>query len=198
MYNVYFITQKIKGKKGLYPIKIGYSKDPDARLKALQTASPHKLRISILLPFETKREAEIVEHCFHNLGKAKHKSLSGEWFIIFGDRRNFIAQSLKMADVIIKKTKSLSQTNCDQRKRKLTEIIIKKIKSKENNSVHINEDSSAQDIINYIKSKDDQIINLKLRIDKLEIALKYNNLLQLYKSVYSYSLINNNQLTGDS
>tara|TARA_R110000772_G_scaffold60108_6_gene135697 strand:- start:1767 stop:2093 length:327 start_codon:yes stop_codon:yes gene_type:complete len=108
MYKVYFITQKIKGRKGLYPIKIGYSKDPDARIKALQTGSPYKLRISVLLPFETKREAEIVERCFHRLGKTKHKALSGEWFIIYGDRRNFISESLKMADGIIKNTKSLS------------------------------------------------------------------------------------------
>jgi len=98
MYSVYFIQQVIKGKKGMKPVKIGFSKDPESRIKSLQTASPYILKVVINLPFETKREAEIVEHCMHRLGKVKHKRLCGEWFLIYGSWPNFISESLKMAE----------------------------------------------------------------------------------------------------
>jgi len=98
MYQVYFI-QQVKKKRGEnMPVKIGYSNDVDRRLKDLQTGSPLKLKKRIALTFDTKREAEIVERCMHNLARTKHKALSGEWFIIRGDWKRFISSALKMAD----------------------------------------------------------------------------------------------------
>jgi len=103
MYKVYFIQQAVKGRKGIQPVKIGFSKDPEARLKNLQTGSPNKLKIRKVIEFETKREAEIVERCLHNIGKKKYKKLEGEWFLIYGSWKAFIEAGMKMAKDPIKK-----------------------------------------------------------------------------------------------
>ena len=98
MYQVYFI-QQVKSKRGQnMPVKIGHSNDVDRRMLNLQTGSPVKLKKRLSLPFETQKEAALVERCMHSLATKKHKSLSGEWFVIYGDWRKFVAESLKMAD----------------------------------------------------------------------------------------------------
>ncbi|MBL4753744.1 MAG: GIY-YIG nuclease family protein [Flavobacteriales bacterium] len=104
MYKVYFIQQKQKGRKGIQPVKIGYSLDPEARLKNLQTGSPVKLKLCKTIEVETKREAEIVERCLHRLGSKKHRRLEGEWFLIYGSWKAFIEAGLKMAKDPIKKS----------------------------------------------------------------------------------------------
>ena len=80
------------------PVKIGHSSDVDRRLLNLQTASPVKLKKRISLSFETKKEAALVERCMHSVAAKKHKSLSGEWFVIYGNWGRFVKESLKMAD----------------------------------------------------------------------------------------------------
>jgi gas vesicle protein len=64
---VYFIGND-KGQ-----IKIGYSKDPPSRLSALQTASPHPLKLLALKPGGADVEAEL-----HT--KYSNCRLEGEWF----------------------------------------------------------------------------------------------------------------------
>lgn len=65
---VYFI-------QGLYggAIKIGYSKDPEGRLKTLQTGYPDTLRILLLVP-----GSELTEKYFHR--EFELYKLNGEWF----------------------------------------------------------------------------------------------------------------------
>lgn len=55
------------------PIKIGHSCNPAARLRGLQTSSPHKLRLLAVLEDGGHEEAD-----YHQLF-AKHR-LHGEWF----------------------------------------------------------------------------------------------------------------------
>lgn len=64
--NVYFITS------GTH-IKIGWAKDPDRRLAALQTASPVKLSLVYSFPGSGAKEREL--HA-----KFSHLRSSGEWF----------------------------------------------------------------------------------------------------------------------
>lgn len=92
---VYFIQPEGKGRQ---PVKIGYSANPDNRLKDLQTANWKKLKISLTLPFESEVQAREAESTMHFLAKKKHQSLEGEWFIIYGDWNKFIAESLKIFD----------------------------------------------------------------------------------------------------
>lgn len=65
---VYFI-------QGVYggAIKIGKSKDPEMRLKALQTGYPDTLRILLLIPGYTKIEQQLHE-------EFEQYRLNGEWF----------------------------------------------------------------------------------------------------------------------
>lgn len=95
MYHVYFIQQV---KKGRAPVKIGYSKLPEERLKNLQTANACELKLWLSLPFETEKEARAVERTFHWLAKKKCQKLKGEWFIIYMPWKKFIAQGLKIHD----------------------------------------------------------------------------------------------------
>lgn len=60
------------------PIKIGVARDPDGRLKNLQTGSPRTLRIIARLPFESRMEALEMERALH--AKYKEFRLKGEWF----------------------------------------------------------------------------------------------------------------------
>ena len=94
-YYVYFIQPEGKGNK---PVKIGYSKDPEARCKELQTANPKKLSICVKLPFETEGQAREAERTFHWLAGKKHRRLTGEWFVIYGSWKKFIAQAMKAYD----------------------------------------------------------------------------------------------------
>lgn len=99
MYSVYFIQEERRpGRKGDRPVKIGFSKDPQERLKSLQTGHPHKLKVSLSLLFECERDARVMEGTMHRLAKAKHQALTGEWFIIRGDWKRFISQCQKIFD----------------------------------------------------------------------------------------------------
>jgi len=66
---VYFIRARCEGN----PIKIGYSINPKARIKALQTASPVKLRLLKTIPGNRQ-----IERALHR--KFKKYRLRGEWF----------------------------------------------------------------------------------------------------------------------
>ena len=94
-YYVYFVQIDRKGNQ---PVKIGYSKDPEARLKGLQTANPDKLKICLSLPFESEDLARELERTMHYLASRKHKRLCGEWFFIYGSWKKFISESMKLFD----------------------------------------------------------------------------------------------------
>ena len=55
--------------------KIGFSKDPDKRIKELKTGNPSKLSILYRFPTTHKRK---IETSLHNL--YSHKRKDGEWF----------------------------------------------------------------------------------------------------------------------
>ena len=59
-------------------VKIGYSKNPEKRLKEMQTGSPHDLKLIAKFPYETKESAAAKEKEFHLLFSAWHHR--GEWF----------------------------------------------------------------------------------------------------------------------
>lgn len=56
-------------------IKVGRSKDPDNRLRAISTSCPHKARL--VLAIETKNDVEVETELKHRLLKYKK---NGEWF----------------------------------------------------------------------------------------------------------------------
>lgn len=78
---IYFVQQGLNGN-----IKIGYSSDLDSRIKALQTASPEKLRLLHKIPVESQEE----ETRIHNMFKDKQKT--GEWFEYCSEIISFIEQ----------------------------------------------------------------------------------------------------------
>ncbi len=92
---VYFIQPN---KKGNQPVKIGYSNNPDDRLRTLQTGNWEKLKVSLLLPFETEALAREAERTFHYLARKKHRRLNGEWFIINGSWKTLIKESMAIFD----------------------------------------------------------------------------------------------------
>ncbi len=65
---VYFVQGMSGGA-----IKIGYSLDPESRLKTLQTSYPDTLKILCLIPGDEKREKSFHDRFY------KHR-LNGEWF----------------------------------------------------------------------------------------------------------------------
>lgn len=71
MYFVYFISD------GEF-IKIGYAKDVDKRICALQVGNPRKLKLLLKLPFLTEAEACAAESYLHK--SLDSFSTSGEWF----------------------------------------------------------------------------------------------------------------------
>lgn len=94
-YYVYFIQ---RDRKGNQPVKIGYSKDPDLRIKDLQVANCDKLKIALTIPFETEELAREAERTMHWLARKKHRKLNGEWFLIYGSWKKFIAECMKIYD----------------------------------------------------------------------------------------------------
>ena len=92
---VYFVRRVGKGNS---PVKIGYSKDPESRCKKLQTANSDKLKVCVKLPFDTEEEAREAERAFHWLARKMHKGLQGEWFMIYGSWKHFIAKAMKIYD----------------------------------------------------------------------------------------------------
>ena len=94
-YYVYFIQPEGKGNR---PVKIGYSKNPESRCRNLQTSNPRKLKICVKLPFDSESLAREAEQTFQWLAGKKHRSLEGEWFIIYGSWKKFISQAMKSYD----------------------------------------------------------------------------------------------------
>ena len=54
-------------------MKVGYSYDPDARLKDLQTGNPNKLKLCFSIPCDTKKNAVIFERTLHWLIAKKYR-----------------------------------------------------------------------------------------------------------------------------
>jgi hypothetical protein len=61
------------------PVKIGFSKNPDKRLRQLQTGFPETLVLHHVQPFEPGR-AKLVEKLIHKA--VAYKRTKGEWFAI--------------------------------------------------------------------------------------------------------------------
>ena len=59
------------------PYKIGFTKDPDKRLKTLQTGNPKKLQIHYKENI-SENEVKYIEGHIHK--ELKRKQVSGEWF----------------------------------------------------------------------------------------------------------------------
>ena len=68
--DLYIIQMAITGD-----IKVGRSKNPNKRLKQLQTSCPHPLKLILHIPDEGFREREI-HRLMHNRGTRRN----GEWF----------------------------------------------------------------------------------------------------------------------
>lgn len=78
-WNVYFISERQVDQGQGYPyIKIGYSKDPQKRLKQLQTGHPKKLGLEGWKVCETEEEARAIEHSIHKFFEKNRTN--GEWF----------------------------------------------------------------------------------------------------------------------
>ena len=73
MYYVYFIQRAKRGS-----IKIWLSKNPEKRLKTLQTGNHSKLNLIAKFPFDSRREAFALENDFHR--KFADYKKEGEWF----------------------------------------------------------------------------------------------------------------------
>lgn len=73
---VYFI--KAFGEKELIRIKIGSSRDPQARLRQLQTGSPVQLKLMGVVKCRSDDHAKRIENLAHNLFYKQRRR--GEWF----------------------------------------------------------------------------------------------------------------------
>ena len=71
-YYVYFI------QKGYGSVKIGVAKNPEARLKILQTGNHGELHLIAKLPFKSRPEAYTMEKELHK--RFEKFKLTGEWF----------------------------------------------------------------------------------------------------------------------
>ena len=71
-YYVYLI------QKGYGSIKIGVSKDPESRLKMLQTGNPTELHLIAKFPCESEKQARALEADLHN--EFREYRMKGEWF----------------------------------------------------------------------------------------------------------------------
>ncbi len=94
---VYFVSTR--ERKGLQPVKIGYTKNPEKRLKALQTGHPNRLEVMKTVKCASEKDARKLEKKIHWLATRKCQKLNGEWFIIRGSWKKLIEQSLKMCKV---------------------------------------------------------------------------------------------------
>jgi len=75
-------------------LKIGVAKNPEARLKTMQTGNPYKLRIMALIPFESRLQAFGYEKELHGRFKAHH--YTGEWFNYGGIQSAFHGELKKI------------------------------------------------------------------------------------------------------
>ena len=80
---LYFIQEGMRG-----PIKIGLSKDPQERLKALQTGNSKKLRMLWYIEPKTLEVESILHKAFD-----EHR-ICGEWFYPNGDLLNLILETI--------------------------------------------------------------------------------------------------------
>lgn len=76
---VYFI---IRTEKNGSSVKIGVSKDPQARLKMLQTGNAKRLKIWHLFEHQSRASAFASERLFHDV--LKNQRVVGEWFTTDG------------------------------------------------------------------------------------------------------------------
>ena len=76
MYYVYFIRSIGTGKNNR--MKIGYSRDPEKRLKQLQTGNCLELKIEAKICCKDEPTARHIEKLAHQIFKSEHKR--GEWF----------------------------------------------------------------------------------------------------------------------
>lgn len=70
-------------------VKIGRAKNPETRLKALQTASPDELELLLMLPHSPPFE----EHQLHK--RFDKYRTQGEWFEYCGELKRFVGQKIK-------------------------------------------------------------------------------------------------------
>lgn len=96
--SIYFV-QAVDGG----PIKIGFSRNPEHRLRGLQTGSPKELRIIALIPNKTRQlEREFHQHL------AEHR-MSGEWFEDHNEVYKIVGKASSRAPIIrIEDPKSVS------------------------------------------------------------------------------------------
>lgn len=81
---LYFIEPVFKTKPNNFqPVKIGYSKDVDRRLRELQTANFNELRVTLTIEVEDLKFARKIEKFFHR--QFYRKQLYGEWFNLYGE-----------------------------------------------------------------------------------------------------------------
>jgi hypothetical protein len=66
------------GKKKLDPVKVGYSRDPESRLKTLQTGNPVALRILMKIKCNDEAHARRLESTLHEM--LGHQNIHYEWF----------------------------------------------------------------------------------------------------------------------
>jgi predicted GIY-YIG superfamily endonuclease len=70
-----YIIQNAKGH-----CKIGFSRDPERRLKEMQTANSRKLKIKKVWKFYSKKKAREIEREAHSRFENFKSESEGEWF----------------------------------------------------------------------------------------------------------------------
>lgn len=81
-------------------IKVGISKDPEKRLKQLQTGQPNELRILFTEEFYCKRSHLLkIENLIHKQIRTLIPNISGEWFTILPDNLNEIQNIITLARI---------------------------------------------------------------------------------------------------
>ena len=78
---VYLIQSGTNSKS---PIKIGMSKDPEARIKQLQTGNPKRLRIILIIKCTSTKHARNLESTMHQM--LSSKNIINEWFDVTQNR----------------------------------------------------------------------------------------------------------------
>lgn len=76
---VYIIASNSNG-----PVKIGHSKDPQKRLKQLQTGHSDKLSLYHMEEFDGLEKAKLFEKIIHK--NINYQNRSGEWFNLTVDK----------------------------------------------------------------------------------------------------------------
>jgi hypothetical protein len=75
LHYVYFIREL-----GSHYVKIGYSNDPESRLRDLQTGNPHTLELTHLIQLTDLSAARRIEKTFHD--RYARSRTQGEWYIL--------------------------------------------------------------------------------------------------------------------